>query len=184
MDSKTLTRIPAQNIKISYLNGETGYFEAFKRHLQVGSQMAGTPTAPSGLEREATQIMFFAVECYLKDVFCALRVHAFGSWDAMPKSMEAEFNKTLGARRFGHDLFALGTAIQEICSNLVSDIDYQLFLTKLPQTDKKSKIEADAWIQSRYHDPADYIKVDFVSDYHIFSELFMRVRTTSFRSFI
>jgi hypothetical protein len=179
-DSTTVTRIDNAEVKSAYLSDELGYYPAFQRHIEVLVKLRDTGQC----YREAYFHCLFAVEIFLKDIFCTLRFRALGGFNQItqgaaftqfPDAIRKKMSDSLRAFSFSHDLRRIAECVQDFCPNLKNDADFQILLGLLPKNPK--------WPEQRYDDPATHVHVDFKVELEKLEGALTGVRERAFRGF-
>lgn len=139
--SEQLKRAGKDNLADFYNEDEIDLFASYKRHLALSKEIA-----KAQYHQEAWLELLIAVECLVKDVYCAVR---FATWN---KKFPTEkfydrphFQEASVVKSFGHDLKFLTRHLASVVSDLGSDADFRRFIDALP-------IGA-SWVAHRYRHP-------------------------------
>lgn len=138
---------PALTTK-AYSSSEIGYCAAYRHYLVVSEKLRDAQCC-----REAYSALLFAIECFLKDVFCLCRFHIVGDINNVP---HAPLLKALMAASFSHNIADVSLMLQRLVPALRADTKYMIFHALLPKT--------TAWNEERYNDPASE-RTDYAQKY-------------------
>jgi hypothetical protein len=145
LTTEQLDRADKQNLADFYNEDEVDLFASYKRHLSLSVKIA-----TAEFYQEAWLELLIAVECLVKDVYCAVR---FATWrNKLPSKLEHKefyerfhFAEASIVKSFGHDLRYLAKHLASVVSDFGSDSDFRKFIEALP---------ADgSWVHRRYRNP-------------------------------
>lgn len=143
--SEQLKRADKTNLADFYNEDEVDLFASYKRHLSLSKEIA-----KAQYHQEAWLELLIAVECLVKDLYCAVR---FATWNnKLPTGLDNKefydrfhFKEASVVKSFGHDLKFLTKHLASVISDLGSDADFRKFIEALP---------ADgSWVALRYRNP-------------------------------
>jgi hypothetical protein len=174
-----LVRVPKAEQGARF-HDERGYWEAHEQHVEAAHALS-----VAGHHQQAHRMLAFAVECYLKEVFCAMRHIRIGlvdkdrqqltTWDSLPATVHSQFMQALGAKALKHDFKIIGRALLDLCPDLKGDRYFPGLLESLPKGN---------WIEDRYDDPADHGKKHYDGEYAKIHSAFLNVKAHTFLRFL
>ena len=143
--SEKLNRSDKANLADFYHEDEVDLFPSFKRHLALSKEIA-----KAQYHQEAWLELLIAVECLVKDIYCAVR---FATWkNKLPTGLDNKefydrlhFREASVVKSFGHDLKFLTKHLASVVSDLGSDADFRKFIEALPPD--------GSWVALRYRNP-------------------------------
>ncbi len=143
--SSNLIRADKKKLANFYNNDELDLFSSYKRHLGLSKVIV-----QAKYYQEAWLELLIAVECLIKDVYCAVRFAIWGN--KLPTNVENkefydrfQFVSASVVKSFGHDLRFLASHLGKVVIDLGTDQDFQHFILCLPS-------DGD-WISLRYRNP-------------------------------
>lgn len=178
--STVIEKVKSDEIGSDYLADEMEYYAVFLRHFELAHELYQNEK----FHREAYIMLLFAVECFLKDIYCVLRFKIIVGFNQatqtkftkeLPDPIRKKTTASLKASSYSHKVNELAQMIQKLCSNLKDDGNYNSFLSQLPPNED--------WIHERYDDPMNPRRKNSKEDFNNLDQALNAIRHKCFGRF-